>query len=501
MKSRKFERMPLCVPIADEDTILLLFQEQNRSFESTLPSLMKSLRNLAPLFLVFACLAIAGCGQKDLPKAVEPVASERPALKIWLVDAPELEKEISLRWQAASDQALKILNFSSDRVAKEDPFNADVVIYPAILLGDLVQRQAIGRLPAQGLGKGGPENGSGEKISLNPSTWHVRWRTSATFGNQLYAVPLGLANLSVVMTGLDPSPLNDANRLLSQTKDFNSQSMEYWSLFVNQAETNLAGNKSERVQTLAEQLGKWTSEEKGVLVDRFLFLASTTTARSRGLFELVKMESRLNQVEFSNSAKILSRLAHLFPDTIAIEPTKAWELAMSKTEAGFAIGSPSSFAGTTSDASGNATVAKLAWNPGRGLLASIGKKTRQTAVSSLFLAWIAEPEQRESLRSVCTRVELTAEQNDRNNVRDDYRAFQGINNRDLRVEPMGLSLRMANANQYRAILADCLVEAIREPDRIDSIMAGCSSNWDKLTAKLGIEAQRLSEEQSLGFSK
>jgi hypothetical protein len=60
---------------------------------------------------------------------------------------------------------------------------------------------------------------------------------------------------------------------------------------------------------------------------------------------------------------------------------------------------------------------------------------------------------------------------------------------------------MANADQYRSILADCLVEAIREPDRIESIMADCSSKWDQLTAKLGIESQRLSEEQSLGFSK
>ncbi len=487
------ERKSLYVPNAHEDTILLPFQEQNRSFEPTMPSLMKSIRNLATLTMVFACLAITGCGQKELPKTTEPLASERPALKIWLVDAPELEKEISLRWQASSDQALKIVHFSSDRVASEEPFNADVVIYPAMLLGDLVQKQAIGRLPTQALGKGSSESGQ----AVN---WTVRWRTCATFGNQLYAVPLGLTNLAPVMSGLDPGPLNEVNGLLGQIKDINPQSMEYWSQFFAQAETALAANKSEREQMLAEQLGKWTSEEKRALVDRFLFLASTTTARSRGLFELVKMESRLNQVEFSNSARLLSRMARLFPDTIALEPEKAWEVAMTKTDVGFAVGWPSSTA-AASDASGKATVAQLAWNPGRGLLASMGKKTRQTAVSSQFLAWISEPEQRESLRSVCTRVELTAEQNDRNNVRDDYRAFQAVNNRDLRVEPMGLSLRMANANQYRAILADCLVDAIREPEQIDAIMAGCSTKWNQLTAKLGIDAQRQSEEQSLGFSK
>ena len=456
-------------------------------------SFLKSTRKLVPVCLLIACGAFTGCSKKDLPKPAEILASERPALKIWLVDAPELEKEISLRWQASSDQVLKIVQFSSDKVANEDPFNADVVIYPAMLLGELVHKQALGRLPVQALAKGAD--------SSPGASWPVRWRTSATFGNQLYAVPLGLSNMVTIMTGLDPSPLNEVNPLLSESHDFNSQSFEFWSQFVAQAETALSSNKSEREQTLSEQLTKWTSEEKGALVDRFLFLASTTTARSRGLFELVKMESRLNQVEFGNSARILSRLARLFPDTIVAEPTKAWELALSKTDVGFAIGWPSSIAGTASEFPGKATVSQLAWNPGRGLLASIGKNTRQTTVSSQFLAWISEPEQRESLRSVCTRVELTAEQNDRNNVRDDYRAFQSVNSRQLRVEPMGLSLRMANANQYRAILADCLVDAIREPDKIDAIMAGCSTKWNELTAKLGIDAQRLSEEQSLGFSK
>ena len=484
----------MCVPNAHEDTILLPFQEQNRSFEPTMPSLMKSLRKLATRTMVFACLAITGCGEKELPKTTEPLASERPPLKIWLVDAPELEKEISLRWQASSDQALKIVPFSSDQVVIEEPFSADVVIYPSMLLGDLVQKQLIGRLPAQALGKGSSESGQA-------SNWPVRWRTCATFGNQLYAVPLGLTNLAPVMSGLEPNPLNEVNGLLGQSKDFNLQSLEYWSQFFAQAETALAASQSEREQMLAEQLGKWTSEEKRALVDRFLFFASTTTARNRGLFELVKMESRLNQVEFSNSARLLARMARLFPDAVAIEPEKAWAIAMAKTEVGFAVGWPSSIAGAASDATGKATVAQIAWNPGRGLLASIGKKTRQTSVSSQFLAWISEPEQRESLRSVCTRVELTADQNDRNNVRDDYRAFQAVNNRDLRVEPMGLSLRMANANQYRAILADSLVDAIRNPDQIDTIMAGCSTKWNQLTAKLGIEAQRLSEEQSLGFSK
>ena len=60
---------------------------------------------------------------------------------------------------------------------------------------------------------------------------------------------------------------------------------------------------------------------------------------------------------------------------------------------------------------------------------------------------------------------------------------------------------MANADQYRAILSDALVEALRWPDKIESILAVCSEKWNLLTNKLGVEQQRMSEEQSLGYRK
>ena len=451
----------------------------------------------------------SGCdsGSKKKELVVEPAASLRPALKIWIVDAPELEKEILVRWQAASDQALKIEHFPADRFATREPFNADVVIYPGILLGDLVQKQVIGRLPTQAIAKRLPQ---AEDPVINESgavSWPPRWRSIATYGGQIYAVPLGASNLGAAMVGLDSGPLKELDSLLSSSRDLNAQSLEHWTQFLDQAESVLAASVDERRKTLEEFLAKISPDEKAWLVDRFLFIASTTSARSRGLFDLVKMEARLHQLDFSNSARVLSRMAQLFPETIAAEPTNAWDLAVSRTHAAatFAIGWPSSINRNISDAlsesSGKVAVAALTWNPIRGLIASVGKKTRQTAVSCQFLVWLSEPEQREALRAVCSGIELTAEQSDRNSVRDDYRTYQMINSRDSRVEPMELSLRMANANQYRAILADCLVASIREPDQIDPIMASCSLKWNQLTAKLGIETQRISEEQSLGYRK
>lgn len=456
------------------------------------------------LSLCFALVSLSGCGSDSkTPKPVtEPSAASRPALKIWIVDAPELEREISVRWQAASDQSLKIENLSSDAIGNREPFVADVVIYPGLLLGDLVHKDVISRLPSLAIAKretDGTENvGNDSRAPL----WPSRWRQIASFGGQLYAVPMGAANLGVGLAGLDSGPFDELDKLLSN-RDLNAPSMEQWTLFLKEAESALAASAVERKEKLQTCLSKISPEEKAWLVDRFLFIGSTTNARSRGLFNLTKMQSRLNQPDFSNSAKILCQLARLFPDTIAVDPAKAWDLAAFNTEgaAAFALGWPSPLGGTTSESKLKVKVAPLIWNPGRGLVASIGKKTRQTAVSCQFLVWLAEPDQREAFRAVCPRIELAQEQNDRRSVRDDYRAYQSINARDTRVEPMELSLRMANANQYRAILADYLVSAIREPDQVDAILADCSAKWDQLTANLGVDSQRISEEQSLGFRK
>jgi hypothetical protein len=366
----------------------------------------------------------------------------------------------------------------------------------------LVQKDVISRLPNLAIAK---RESDGSELGVNDNRgplWPSRWRQIASFGGQLYAVPMGAANLGLGLGGLDSGPFEELDKVLSN-RDLNAPSMEQWTLFLKEAESALTASAVERNEKLQTNLSKISPEEKAWLVDRFLFIASTTNARSRGLFNLLKMESRLNQPDFGNSAKILSQLARLFPDTIAVDPAKAWDLAAFNTEraAVFALGWPSPLGGNSSESTPKVKVAPLTWNPGRGLIASIGKKTRQTSVSCQFLVWLAEPEQREAFRAVCPRVELAPEQNDRSSVRDDYRAYQAINSRDTRLEPMELSLRMANANQYRAILADCLVSTIREPDQIDAILAVCSAKWDQLTATLGVDSQRISEEQSLGFRK
>jgi len=96
-------------------------------------------------------------------------------------------------------------------------------------------------------------------------------------------------------------------------------------------------------------------------------------------------------------------------------------------------------------------------------------------------------------------MELEESQQDRSRIGEDYRKFQQLNMRDIRVEGMELSLRLANADQYRAILAEHLISVIRDSQQTDRAMAECANRWNELTKKLGKETQRKSEEHSLGF--
>jgi hypothetical protein len=483
------------------DTILLRNQEQNRPFQSKSSLTLISMNYLQFLFFFVGILSLGGCAPKETTAPDSSIAisnQDRPPLVVWLVDAPELEKELAIRWQANSDQPLQIENIASDDLAKSKSFAVDLIVFPGHLMGDLIQKGAIGRLPTQAIAKTDSEPAE---------EWPVRWRNIASYGGQLMAIPLGAPPLGAIARGTDLQPLVEIERALSNVRDLNTLSILEWGKLLDRFENAIPKSVRGATDTLETKIAKLNSREKHALVERFLWIVSTSDARRRGLFDLVKMEARLQQPEFVASAKTLARLSIAFPHTMLEEPNQAWNAVRADTSGkiAFAIGSPSSKADTTelleTEAKENCVVSPWIWNANHGLVAAVGKNTRQTAVSCKFLQWLSEADQREALRPLCPRIELLPSQSDRNAARSDYREFQTVVNRSARPEGMELSLRMANANQYREILAESLILAIRSPDQIETIMSKCSSEWNALTNNLGKEAQRLSEEQSMGYQK
>jgi hypothetical protein len=473
---------------------------------------------LRRLFIALSLAAVSiGCEQsiKNQPSSPPISSKDRPPLRILIVDAPELEKELLIRWQVSFDQPIRIENVTTQGMAERTDLGFDAIIYPSKLIGDLIQRDAIGRLPTQVLAKSietmeNKESQSATNLNSNSvpldlsQEWTNRLRTSVTYGGKIYGVPLGANQLTLICKNADTTALNELSLGLSSNSISTSTSIEYWDRFLKPIESTIGSPLQDGQAATARRLASLNVQEEAYLVDRFLWLTSTTDARRTGLFDLTNMKARLKTPDFTEAAKILARLAVIDIEVLLTSPVQAWSepLRDNSTKPRIAIGWPDTKTTESSDATlvqTSVQVANLAWNANQGLVGSIGKATRQTAVSVQFLRWVSEPEQREFYRNVCSRIELLPAQQDRNLARDDYRDYQSVNSKASRFDGLGLSLRMANAEQYRSLLAKALVAGLSTPGRMEAVMADCSLQWEELTDKLGREKQRISEENSQGF--
>jgi len=465
------------------------------------------------------CLACVGCEPKPLSPAddVNALQKERPPLRVWIVDAPELEKELLIRWRASSDQALAIENVSSKDLLDGRAFAFDTILFPGNLLGDMVERDIVSKLPSQVTMQGASESGTkstqpnAREESLNEDLskrWPDRFRSIASYAGKLYAVPLGSNSMAMVCKGIDIASLTELQSNLALPQGTTAKTLELWELWLLSLESGSDVTKSEDL--LFAKIVQADELEKQRLVDQFLWIASTTDKQRRGLFDLTKMQSRLKEPEFIYSVKVLARLARLFPEAVFSSAEDAWAGAGAGSQDSkfIALGWPSavprqndSQSASPSESDGNIQVVPILWNPNRGLVASIGKGTRQTSVSIQFLRWLSLPEQREALRSICSRIELLADQPDRNIVREDYQKYSVALSRSALQDGMPWSLRLVHSLDYREALADALLRAIRTPDQAEKIMAECSQKWNELTESLGKDKQLSSEERSQGVQK
>ena len=191
---------------------------------------------------LFALILIlpSGCSSPESKKVDETGPkdnSKRPPLKIWLVDAPELEKDLLVRWQSASDQPVQIESLASSEALKRDPFVADVVIYPANLLGTFVQRDWISKLPAQAVkSRNANENQNEDGLNSNAdkdksdagAEWPARWRNVSSYGSFRYALPLGASQLVGFSHHLDTTPLGEIDTAFSTSADLNVIARTQW---------------------------------------------------------------------------------------------------------------------------------------------------------------------------------------------------------------------------------------------------------------------------------
>jgi len=448
----------------------------------------------------------------DGKKSDKRSAAGLPPLKIALVESPQLESELSLRWQTVSDQGLQIVKMSRDELMAGEVSTVDGIIFQADFMGTLFDRGWIAPVPAQVLQKldedasSSKENSDEEALggSNDPlGTWPSRWRSLSVFGGKPMAVPLGAPSWIAIASGIDPQPLLDLHQAIISNQNTSDISAQTWNDFLVRAEKTTLDNRAANLAALTESLASLNPEQKNHLVDRFLWMLSFSESRYRGLFDLFKLQARINLPEFVRTAKNLHRLAVIEPKTILANPVDAWESVAAGTSK-FAIGFPSTDGQqrlNRQDATSKSVVLPLVWNGADGLVIAMGRRTRQSASAADFLVWVASEDQRVALQPISPQIELLESDHDRNLVREDYRDYQTMQRLESSHLSMELTPRFVRNDQYRELLGNALVDILRDPDQAEKRLAECKKDWDKLTDEIGKEKLRVSLEAASGYSK
>jgi hypothetical protein len=442
-------------------------------------------------------LGIAGCSpnakEKSGAESEKQVVSakDRPPLKVVLVDGSFTE-ELNIQWQASSEQPLVIENLLLSDLKDRKQDATDIWIFPANLLGELIGKQLIGPLPQAAYGKPPTEEGDIQTVKSESSAdpWPARWRGASRYGGTVYAMPLGAKPLALLSKKLDLGPISAAEPTVGRSEELSQKAREAWLKVLQDLPTV---NPPETLE--------WNQQQLDRLVDHFLFIASTTNARYRGLFDISKMTAKLDSNDLVQSSIILAELWRVAPQSILSSAPDAWEQTRTSQGGAIAIGYPSSTDPIDSENDSVLQIANISWNPNHGLLVAVGKKTRQSAVSNQFVLWLSAPEQRATFSKLDSRIELWPKQMDPNSGRSDYRLYTTLINRDGRPEPTSLLIRFNNAHLYRQKLGETLLACIKSPDQAKSLLAECSQAWDKITEQNNAPQQRLSVEQSTGFSQ
>lgn len=429
------------------------------------------------IFLIFTFI---GCEAKtdkpaESPNTSAPAASTVP-LRLWIVGQVSEPSLVERAWLTGSDQKLEIRVLRVDEYLAEKSCNCDVAIFPSRLLGELIDRKWLTKLPAS-------LSVSDENAPQIPAAW----TRQATFGGEVWAVSLGSG---IPVAVVSPS----AADAVSKVSDWDS-------LLTSLA---VEAPKSTGLKIDPEQV------DRAALVDRFFAIAGILTQRSPDyglLFDLQKMTPRLTEPEFQRAAEILVSLSQqtsapeLAIQSVIGDSSQAWKWINAQSKPALAFVSPGLIDAKTSKETGCKAIRvpaqALGWNTGGGLIASLSSSCRQSARATELLRWLRQSDTRHSLSQLIVGVESASPISG-----SDSSAWQAtsIAAEQAANGSMPSELRLPRAEEYRLALAGSLIAILSGAKPADAL-GEASAAWQAITTARGREMQRTDYERSLGLSR
>ena len=426
---------------------------------------------IASVTMQVGCKPSSPTSTSEPEKSNSTKASKIP-LRVWLVGEIAQPETVIRQWNAVSEQPVEFRTLQANELFEGEKCAADLLLYPARLLGELVRRKWIVKLPSA-LDYSRKPTSSGQDVEAEIAPPPAAMLAAAKYNSTQYGLPLGYSLLSVLASS--------ASKTDSTT----------W--------------KELRQSLTAVTRGTIEIDDSKVdaeaLVDRYLTIAfgiSEVNSKYGVLFDLKTMKPRLTAQEFLEAGEILQGLACQpnAPESVIGSHSVAWSWINRAEQTAFAIASPSQLNGEVLSLEGAHKVVidgGKTWNSGAGVIASMATQCQQSAQTINFARWLSEHTTLDSLRgqvpgmvSSGTRGVSLAERL----MASDSSLLQRD---DISNEP-----RFSAAYKLRASLAKQLILFLKGQSCEQSLSIA-ANEWSKIVDEQGPASFKSEYEQSLGL--
>lgn len=393
-------------------------------------------------------------------------------LRISLVASIAQPETLVRQWSAISEQPIEIRSITVDELLSAEKCSADLLLYPSRLIGELIRRQWIAKLPAvlQELTKNDANKKDDENLfaAIPPAMVMAGMYSSITYG-----LPIGYSMVSLLANASSQAEKMSWELLSASLEKFQPGPLEF-----------------EEAQV-----------DREALVDRFLTLAiakSDVNGKYGVLFDIRTMKARLTAPEFVFAAETLLRLAGQPSALLSVigSHSEAWKWINGAQEASLALASASQI-DVDSLGLDNARLVVIdnakPWNSGSGILASVAMDCRQSAQTTKFAYWLAQTKTLETIRGLVPGL-LSAAQRGRS-LAD---RVVSANSLSLQQDSAISEPRGAGTQQLRSELSNHLIEMLKGKASIQDSLSAAATRWNAII-KLSASNPKAEYERALGL--
>lgn len=478
-------------------------------------------------FVLVMAILLAGCGPGASPRGAktnEKQAAAPLVIRVLVVDDQPLAAAVQEQWQVrASGDELQVRTANSADLKTAQRLSADVVVFPARRMGELVERELIQPLPdapqqAPPAGEEPPPTALAAVHDLLPT---VR-QCDASWGRRAYAVALGSPQLVLLYR----PDLFKSLELVPPTT---------WAEY--QAVVERLSDRAALGELAPEEGKPWSAALEPASqgwAGTMLLARAASAVRSQGqlytLFDIDKMEARIAAPPYVRAAQEMAKALQGVEARLSPEEVRR---AFFAGECGMAITWPSA-ATTEGEELQSKTPVAFAELPGRsdwykfqqedwspknvdddpraslcaisGRLAAVTREARQSKSAFQFLTWLASDDVSRALSpaslhtTVCSNSQLSSVQQWLGSqvTGDAARQYADIVRSAFSRTTWMPVVRIPGSDAYHAALDEAVQAALSDPGQAEAALRSAAHKWDEITRQHDVSKQRRAYQRSLG---